>query len=988
MSWRLVIAFLFLGLNLQAQQYFFQTFGQDEGIPVSTINDIVEDDLGFMWIATEGGGLARFDGLHSQVFNTENAAGIPSNYITRLHFKTELGLLIGTDKGLVLYNGFTFQDVWNLPKERVVAFTFVDEELFVVYRRSIWKVSPDSTTTSWDFEDDVELMSVCATNSDLFIGASNGVYRKNGEEWEKWWNGTNVRSIFDPNPNEDGSAIQVGAADDVYLILRKGVGLKNLSSSGDGGAHPDVRDIVLDSRGRWWYGSYLNGLRRYDSQLPESVAETRIGEEQGLTTPKVRCLHVSTDGRIWIGGLTGLSRLVEPDLFRINKSDGLADDRIHAVALGSNGDLWMGGLSGLSRRKYRGDVESFTSSSGLPRGLIFDVVETKSGDIYIATENGLVRRTRTGFRTYGEENGLGNAFIFDLEPLSSGGMAVATTEGIYIFANGRFRVLDINLTTTAFTRIQEDNLGRLWVLDIEGRILQQQGEGWKNAFKEDLMLRISPATFQVDQEGTLWMGTNGHGLWRLDSERLDSITASQGLISDNVWSLDVDAGDVWIGTESGIQNIVWNRGWGFGARVSNARGIGETECNPHAVVRSDESIIFGTNAGVIVAPLRRDNENVVPGKLQLTALDLYFEQPETWSLWSTSVQPWSGMPQSLELPWDQNYLRFSYAALQVADPLSLQYQYKMSPLNSEWTAAEGRTEAIYTSVPPGKYTFEVKAFDPISGKSLYSEPYTFVIRSPFWKTWWFYVIVGLVLAASVWLYIRVRFQRINARLKLEEERNDLERRALRLQMNPHFVFNALDAISGFIFKNEPKEAVKYLNNFAKLMRLMLESSREHVIPVHTEIQLLENYLALEKLRFSGSFESEIIIDDDLDTYGFSMPSMMVQPHVENAILHGLRPTGGGKVTITFTEVEGSLKCVVEDNGVGRKKSAELNEKSGRTHRSLAGEISRRRVELFERTFGGRSAVITEDLYDENGDAAGTRVLLQLPLQSVDEWDDE
>lgn len=348
------------------------------------------------------------------------------------------------------------------------------------------------------------------------------------------------------------------------------------------------------------------------------------------------------------------------------------------------------------------------------------------------------------------------------------------------------------------------------------------------------------------------------------------------------------------------------------------------------------------------------------------------------------------MPQELVLPYDQNYLRFAYSAMGVADPNELQYEYKLSPLSADWVNAEHNTEAIFTSVSPGKYTFEVRAYDPLSGRTLASDTYRFVIKSPFWKTWWFYVLLVAALVGIVVTYVRVRLNRVRSMLALEEERNDLERRALRLQMNPHFVFNALDAISGFIFKNEPKEAVKYLNSFAKLMRLMLESSREHVIPVHTEIQLLENYLSLEKLRFSGEFDSEIIIDEDLDTYGSSMPSMMVQPHIENAILHGLRPKGGGKVTVHFEQTdEGKgLRCVIEDNGVGRKRAAEIRENSGRSHRSLAGEISRRRVELFERTYGGRSAVIVQDLHDENGDPAGTRVVLQLPLQSTDEWDDD
>lgn len=982
----LFVSFLVLSSPfLSAQQCFFQTFGKEAGIPVSTVNDIAEDPLGFMWIATEGGGVARFDGVKSVVYTTDD--GLPSDYVTSLLYKEGVGLIVGTDKGVMIFNGYSFESLMAIPAERVVALTYWEDDLVVVNRRGLWILTGDSTATHYTLPGDPELMSVDAT-TDLYVGASDGLWKFTGSDWEHWWTGSNVRSILIPNPEDDQPGIQVGAADDVYLILRKEIAVKNLSTADALGAHPDVRDIVQDEQGRWWYGSYQEGLRRFNAADAGVFGAIAIREDQGLPTPKVRCMYVSSDGRIWIGGLTGLSRLVEPDLFRLSLQDGLVDERIHALSIADNGDWWMGGMSGLSVRSVDGKIQNFTSENGLPKGLLFDLARTKSGDLFVATENGLAKRSGAGFVVYGPRDGLGNGFIFDLEPLSDGRLAVATSEGIYIYNRGRFRVLDIDLTTAAFVRVQEDGEGNLWALDIEGRIYKSEGERWHYAFDEKSMLRIGPSTFQVDENDVLWVGTNGNGLWRYEDGMLDSLVESQGLLSNNVWSLEVQNNDIWIGTDIGIQNLYWNDGWGFGTRISEARGFGSLECNPHAIVRGEKSIIFGTNDGVLVAPLRKSDGASRAGKLQLMSVDLYFEQPDTWIDWSTGIEPWIGLPLNLILPYDQNYLRFNYTALQVADAEVLQYQYKLSPLNAEWTEAEGRTEAIYTNVPPGKYTFELRAFDPLNGTTIHAEPYTLVIKSPFWKTWWFYVLISLSLAGIVMLYIRVRINRINVRIALEEERNDLERRALRLQMNPHFIFNALDAISGFIFKNEPKEAVKYLNNFAKLMRLMLESSREHVIPIHTEIQLLRNYIALEQLRFSGEFDSEIVIDEDLDTYGWSMPSMMVQPHVENAILHGLRPAGKGKVIITFSKVEEGLKCVVEDNGVGRRKSAELHEKGGRNHRSLAGEISRRRVELFEKTYGGRSAVLTEDLFDEDGNSSGTRVILQLPLQALDEWDED
>ncbi len=978
----LLIIACMVSINVWGQQYFFQTFGQEDGIPVSTINDITEDPSGFMWIATEGGGLARFDGTRSEIYNKEN--GLPSDYVTALLCAEKSKLWIGTDKGLVYYDGFEIHSVDSIPNERVIALIETDGGLAVIQRRSVYLYS-EGTIRLLEVPGNPELLSAAYGNS-LYVGASDGLWKWDDAQWVKWWDGTNVRSIFPTQGSEE--TVQVGAEDDVYLVLRQNLAVANLSSDEPGSQYADVRDIVLDKQGRWWYGSYINGLRRYNANKPEGSRGISIGIDEGLSTPKIRCLHVSSDGRIWIGGLTGLSRLVEPDLFKYSSQNGLADERVHSV-YNDNEEWWVGGLSSLTKRTTSGTMQSFGAGEGLPRGLIFDVTRTLDGKLFIATENGLAVQRGAYFRTFGPESGLGNAFIFDLEPLNDGSLGVATTTGIYRFRNNRFESIDENLISTAITRIREGEDGSLWAMDLEGRIMVLADDKWSYALSEDIMRRISPATFEVDDNGVLWMGTNGHGLWRLQGDILDSISQSEGLLSNNVWSLIVNDNDVWIGTELGIQNVTWNEQFRPGKRITQARGIGTIECNLHATARTAESVLFGTNTGLIVVPLAVNSDVSSSGHIELTGLELYFEQPDSWSDFASSTKAWTGMPQELELPYDQNYLRFTYSGLGIADPGMLQYEYRLSPANEDWIDAENRTEANYTSVAPGKYFFEVRAFDPLSGDQIYSEAFPFEIHAPFWKKWWFYVLLVLAIGGGVTSYVRVRLKRIQDRLDLEEERNELERRALRLQMNPHFVFNALDAISGFIFKNEPKEAVQYLNNFAKLMRLMLESSREPVIPVSTEIQLLENYLALEQLRFSGSFDAEVIVDEELDTFGCSMPSMMVQPHVENAILHGLRPKGSGKVIIRFVaEDEDSIICTVEDNGVGRARAAEIQENSGRKHRSLAGEISRRRVELFERTFGGRSAVETEDLYDDAGKATGTRITLHLPLKSTDEWDED
>jgi sensor histidine kinase YesM len=178
--------------------------------------------------------------------------------------------------------------------------------------------------------------------------------------------------------------------------------------------------------------------------------------------------------------------------------------------------------------------------------------------------------------------------------------------------------------------------------------------------------------------------------------------------------------------------------------------------------------------------------------------------------------------------------------------------------------------------------------------------------------------------------------------------------------------------------------VRYLTSFAKLMRLTLESSRETRVPLQNELQLLKNYIELEQLRFGQSFSYRIEVDDEIDPYEDHLPPMLVQPFVENAILHGLRnrAQGKGELTLTFQRTGEYLQCRITDNGVGREKSRALNAKRGK--RSLATSITEERIELLSKSLGKPVRFQITDLTDSKGEAAGTEVLITFPQLANDE----
>jgi tetratricopeptide (TPR) repeat protein len=241
-------------------------------------------------------------------------------------------------------------------------------------------------------------------------------------------------------------------------------------------------------------------------------------------------------------------------------------------------------------------------------------------------------------------------------------------------------------------------------------------------------------------------------------------------------------------------------------------------------------------------------------------------------------------------------------------------------------------------------------------------------------------IVGIGLLIGL-IFLVINRQQVKRRLTLQKEVAEYEQKALHLQMNPHFVFNCLGSISSFIVQNGTDSALKYLSKFSKLMRLTLEYSKDTLIPIDKEIESLQNYLELEQLRFHDKFEF-IIKSSEKVEFNMGLPPLLVQPFVENAILHGLVPKeGAGLIIVNFDVEDSQLVCTISDNGIGITKSAAIKENSMKAHKSMALEITKKRLEIMEATIS-KSAQIDIKEIEENNAVTGTQVTLRLPIQYI------
>jgi len=337
------------------------------------------------------------------------------------------------------------------------------------------------------------------------------------------------------------------------------------------------------------------------------------------------------------------------------------------------------------------------------------------------------------------------------------------------------------------------------------------------------------------------------------------------------------------------------------------------------------------------------------------------------------------------LKHDQNSFSVSFAALDYLNPFKNRYEFFLENYDKNWNSLElGDHIAEYTQVPPGNYSMHVVGSNNL-GISADNVLYIKIVPA-WWQTLLFKISVVLTSIALLMLIIVIRYRSIQRKHEMETSllniRNELidsQKFALRSQMNPHFIFNSLNSIQNFVLKNDVDSANYYLSNFSTMMRKVLEYSQHNFISLSEETQLIELYLKMEKLRFPGKFETIITIDPNIDIYQAKIPPMLLQPYLENAILHGLQLIKHrGLLELIVNKTGDHMEILIKDNGIGREKAMLIRQRQA--HKSKGLKNIEKRIQLYNRLNERPIIVDIQDLINDNDEANGTLVRLQIPLE--------
>lgn len=970
---------------------------------------MLEDSRGYIWMGTQGGGLSRFDGKEFSATYTVRD-GLLNNFVNCIAEGADGRLLIGTKTGISIYNGISFttlpltKDTTSIPVGAIV-----QDADGLYWLGTGWGVYTwDGSSIEYYSQDFPELQNNISTlfidkKGVLWAGNDLGLHRLSEDEVKTFSRASGLSNRRIRSIDEDSQGrLWIGSY---------GGGLQwfdgkrfHTISSRYGRSSNIVNAILVDRDDRVWIATLKKGVYCWDGRDSTFI---QYQPAQGLSNKHVRTLLQDRWGNLWFGTSGGgASKYYSQPFEHFNSENGMPGTYTYSVVKDHLQQLWMG-LDDKGIARY--DGQSFTllnRDSGFVNAKVRALHHAHNNDLWLGTEGqGLWRYD--GKRFYKlpvgtSEGGVRDTWIKCIKQASDSSIWIGTAAGgVTVFEiDGKSNIKRTKylhsgnglLPHDKVNALHEDRKGRMWFGTNAGGLAVYLGGDQIQVFDASNALPNNQVRSIVeDRFGYLWIGVADGGLVRLDLYQNFGETAifsyADGLSSLNIYLLYADDEDIWVGTEKGIDRVMLDEQRNIAAvePFGKAEGFIGIETCQNAVTKDDAgNLWFGTINGLTKYNPKNNQKDELAPIISFTNINLFYD-PIKESEYAKYLVDWHALEAGLSLPYHQNHLGFEFIGIDHKNAAKVRYQWMLEGFDEKWSPVRDKTDADYSNIPPGSYTFLVRASNE---DGVWSDPIgvSFSITPPFWWTWWFLSICTVLVLVSVRFIFRLRERRIKEEAEQEQQRLEfekdiirLEQKALRLQMNPHFIFNALNSIQGLIANQDDKTARYYLAKFSRLMRLTLENSRTQQIPLENEIKTLENYLSLEQFSSGDQFDYELKVNEELaleDTY---IPPMMIQPFVENAIIHGLRHLAHrGHIHVNFTPVGKHLVISIEDNGIGREKASAIKSQRDQHHKSTALLVTQERLDILNANHGSIKSLEIEDITAADGTAAGTKVILRIP----------
>jgi hypothetical protein len=464
----------------------------------------------------------------------------------------------------------------------------------------------------------------------------------------------------------------------------------------------------------------------------------------------------------------------------------------------------------------------------------------------------------------------------------------------------------------------------------------------------------------------VYVGTIQSGIYILkDGKIISHLNSINSNIGNTIIKIKHDGDYVWVLSEKGIHNI--NIKTLKILSYSNIGSVNLSNCSDFTINDKELYLISGQN--LYAVDLNEFIKSIAP-------VEMYFR---TIQCGENTIYNF----EKLVFKPSENSFTISIDVPAASVLGNVEFEYTLD--NSKWYLLnKGQTDIYLNQLSPGMYKLSIRQKGLSQIKSI-----EFTIESPYWVSKWFYALILLSLGLLAIVIYKYRVNNIREKSKSEIEKFKLEKAlqqnilsSIKSQMNPHFLFNALNTIQSYIYLNDKKQAINYLGKFSVLTRKILDQSNNETITLSEEYETLDLYLQLEKMRFEDTFEYSIVFENIPFKDQFRVMPMLIQPYVENAIKHGLMHKNNKRyleIKFKHNELKNNIEVRVEDNGVGRKIANEINEKRPQKHSSFSSEANKTRLEILNKDSKNNISVIIIDKTDQFGNATGTLVQINIPV---------
>ena len=1002
--------------GLKAQKLSFRYLGSEQGMNSLTSRNCTVDQYGFLWVSTADG-LVRFNGKEAVNYSSETHPELKTNAIGFVNCDSRNRIWISMNDGLLqLDENRIFKPeliVANKPDLNVDAtFEAGDQRIYAMTSAGTFSCNPDSA--NWKSEPWLDSLlngrrwrdpRSFDSNRMLIVIPSAGVLLINtvSRKQEAFFPYKDVNCAV----RYDDHSILIGKSKSFGLIhvsIDQPGNPRYISPPSyfhENNPHEQINYMVKAVDGNIYMTTVGSGLLVLDQSLNNYTQYKHDPvDAYTLATNSLRYIIIDTSGNIVITSLDGVnySNVYNNSIEYINylrKEDGtIIDERVISLAEDQQGQLWIctpnnvfifnEGSRIVKEIQFPSSIH-FNNDELSPMYVERDIhnqmwVALRYEGVAVFDPNGKFRKLIRKNDFSGIKNGLDRPRV--LREGHDGYMYIGTEDGLVRLSHDGTHIDTFKLDTALSPLRQERIVDILPVRDALWVSSSPGGAAWHYSFTEKKLKSFDDQNglptdriygLASDHTGNVYVGSYGGFSIIQQDNAIVNITKGNGLISTRIESLETaEDGSIWMTNQYNLLKYdpengqVYKLGGRYGLFHVNYVIMASTTL-------SSGKMAFGANKGFIL---------VDPSIISLKNTPLrFFAFYKAGNRNEREYLP----GHDVRLSYKERNIRFSFAVNEIMMADQISYRYRLSPSEHHSWSSPSLNASFDFNLDPGNYALEVEAFDGQAWHAL-SSPIHFKISPPWWRQWWVLTLMMVAVIVSLGIYFNNRIRKFRNEIFVKRQISDLESKALRAQMNPHFVFNSLNAIQECIVTGKIEEAYTYLSQFSRLLRLVLEHSDVANVSLHEELEVLSLFVSLEKLRFRNEMQFVLNIEEELDEEEIRIPPMLIQPHLENAIWHGLRNKEGVKILkLNIREkIPGYLEVVIEDNGIGRVKAEELRQGrlGGNKHKSKGKQLSGNRMVLLKNNYPQASIIIT-DLYNDEGTAAGTRVQLNIPIVEKD-----